>query len=138
MDWLWMQLNNRLLDCSNITQNKGVKEVGVQKARNIFVDVCYFTPEFSICVRWLSVNVCLYIYTYIHTSMFVLCQARRQIASHSSFETAGKNVNYKSTKISPMMRRFVLWNVYSILFDVWRNLNWTMSTGRDRVATPLF
>lgn len=47
-----MQLHNMLLDCYSITEKektrlKGVKEVGVQKARNIFVDVCDYTPSLA-------------------------------------------------------------------------------------------
>jgi len=65
-----MQLHNTLLNCSNITTKKqqleGVKEVGGCAKSQEYLLMCAITSQFSICVRWLSVDVS-YIYIYTHT-----------------------------------------------------------------------
>jgi len=57
-------------------QLEGVKEVGGCAKSQEYLLMCAITSQFSICVRWLSVDVS-FIYIYTHTSLFF-------IGSHSS------------------------------------------------------
>jgi len=51
-------------------QLKGVKEVGGCAKSQEYLLMCAITSQFSICVRWLSVDVS-FIYIYIHTHKLV-------------------------------------------------------------------